>query len=77
MNTRTGEIVEGNELEELKRKMEELENAEGVEEKEEFKNFVAIQNDDMTRKQRRLMKVSKHDNRSKLGKVFTKGRQKR
>ena len=70
MNTRTGEIIDGKELEELKQKMDEL-GEEGIEElKAEMKNFVEIQNADMTRKQKRLKQVSKHDNRSKLGKKF-------
>lgn len=36
--------------------------------------FVGISEDQMTEKQKREMQVSKHDNRSELGKIFTQHR---
>ena len=40
-------------------------------------NFIKIMNDEMTSKQKKEKKVSKHDNRSKLGKKFLSDRRKR
>ena len=41
------------------------------------KHYIEIQKDEMTTKQGKKMKVSKYDNRSKLGKKFLSNRRKR
>lgn len=76
MNTKTEEIINGKELEKLKEAMGEL-HTEDVEIKEEFKDFVKVKDIELTRKQKRLMKVSMHDNRSRLGIKFTNARKRR
>lgn len=76
MNTKTEEIINGKELEKLKETMGEL-HTEDVEIKEEFKDFVKVKDIELTRKQKRLMKVSMHDNRSRLGIKFTNARKRR
>jgi len=42
-----------------------------------LKNYTEINKNDMTTKQNREMQVSKKDNKSKLGKIFTTARAKR
>jgi len=54
MNTKTGEILEGVKLEELSKLL--------------TGDLMQVDPDDMTDKQKKEMKVSLHDNRSKLGK---------
>ena len=39
--------------------------------KEGFKKYISINADQMNAKQKQNMQVSKHDNRSKLGRLFT------
>lgn len=61
MNTRTGELFRATE-EELKEWLSQDD------------HITAIKEEEMTEKQRLNMQVSKHDNRSKLGKKFTESR---
>jgi hypothetical protein len=42
---------------------------------DEKKDYVIVENRDMTKKQQREQKVSLHDHRSKLGKQLTQARQ--
>jgi len=67
MDNRTGEIIS---QEEANRRMRELKGA--------FeKHFTEVDESEMTPKQKATKQVSKHDNKSKLGKKFTAARHQR
>jgi len=67
MDTRSGEIISP---EEAERRMRELGRA--------FeKNFIEVDEVEMTPKQKKTKQVSKHDNKSKLGKKFASARYQR
>ncbi len=66
MDTRTGELITE---EEMQRRTKELERL--------LSDFVPVQRLDMTPKQKATSKVSKHDNKSKLGKKFVAARYQR
>jgi hypothetical protein len=66
MDTRTGKIYDEAEL------------SKEFEDPIEFqKRFISVDNDEMTQKQNESKQVSKHDNKSKLGKKFTAARNQR
>ena len=67
MDTRTGNIINPEDAEKLSKAFP-----------EEFeKNFIPVEDDEMTETQKKIMRVSKHDNKSKLGKKFTNARHQR
>ncbi len=63
MDTRSGEIISE---EEMQRRTKELGRL--------FNDFEVVEREDMTPKQKTTKQVSKHDNKSKLGKKFTAAR---
>ena len=66
MDTRTGKLLTE---EEMQQRTKDLERA--------FEEFEMVEREDMTPKQKATKQVSKHDNRSKLGKKFTAARHQR
>ena len=67
MDTRTGNIISPEESELLLKKN-----------RENFhKHFIQVDDAEMTEKQKKTMQVSKHDNKSKLGRKFTAARYQR
>ena len=70
MNTETGELIEFDNDDALKSAMNELNT-------KHDELLVAVEENDMTKKQKKNMQVSKYDNKSKLGKKFKTARAKR
>ena len=65
MDTRTGKIYVSESQEEMNKLLE------------EYADLKQIDIEDLTDKQKNKMQVSKYDNRSKLGKIFTGNRKER
>ena len=72
MNTETGKIVEFTES----KTQEELKELFGTDELG-IQKMVPVNKDDMTKKQDKQKQVSKYDNKSKLGQLFTGNRKER
>ena len=66
MDTRTGELITE---EEMKRRVKSLDKI--------LSDYIPVEQAEMTPKQKASSKVSKHDNKSKLGKKFTAARHQR
>ena len=69
MNTRTGEIVQGLEI------MEKLTTSSWQESLNGVPDYIPVEQEDLTEKQKETKKVSKYDNKSILGKKFKESRQ--
>ena len=67
MDTRSGKIISPEEANELL-----------LQNREQFqKHFISVEKDEMTETQKKTLQVSKHDNKSKLGRKFLAARYRR
>jgi uncharacterized protein YfcZ (UPF0381/DUF406 family) len=71
MNKETGTIVEGSDLKKM------VEGMSKSEARDFLKNYHQLAEDEMTERQKSELQVSKHDNKSKLGKTWTEIRKAR